>query len=106
MAIWRHADTPVIQIPNATDGHGWTLDDDGVPLWYEGNCLPNILIEDGRIMDEEESDSEEQEVIEPTVYESDAEDDYGTCCGHIWVIYLILRVFIEIMMIESKNDIL
>ncbi len=76
MAIWRHADTPVIQIPNATDGHGWTLDDDGVPLWYEGNCLPNILIEDGRIMDEEESDSEEQEVIEPTVYESDADDDY------------------------------
>ncbi len=29
MAIWRHADTHVIQIPNATDGHCWTLDDDG-----------------------------------------------------------------------------
>ncbi len=68
----------MVQIPNAGDEHGWTLDDDGemVPLWYEGNCLANILIENGRILDEEESDNEEQEVIEPTVYESDADYDY------------------------------
>ena len=29
MAIWRRADTPLIESPKPTDGHGWRADDDG-----------------------------------------------------------------------------
>ncbi len=35
-------------------------------------------------------------------YESDADDDYWTCSGHIWVIYVMLGIFIETMMIETN----
>jgi hypothetical protein len=64
-------------MPHATDGHGWTTDDsEMMPLWYEGNCLPSILVDDGSILDVDESDTEEQEEDEPTVSESDSDYDY------------------------------
>ena len=51
MAIWRHANEPVIEVPSATDGHGWTITGgEMVPLWYEGNCLPQILVDDSTIV--------------------------------------------------------
>ena len=43
MAIWRGADTPVVEVPGADD-EGNTM-----PVWYEGNRLPNIFIDDNTV---------------------------------------------------------
>ena len=83
MAIWRRANEPIIEVPDATDGHGWTyLDGEMVPLWYEGNCLPQILVDDCRILgdnDEEDDDISSEDDSNEDMYEitdSDSEDDY------------------------------
>lgn len=83
MAIWRRASEPIIDVPNATDGHGWTyVCGEMVPLWYEGNCLPQILVDDCRILNEkdaEDNDSSSEDESNEDLYEltdSDFEDDY------------------------------
>ena len=63
MAIWRRAYTPVMEIPSATDGHGWMKDGDDnmMPVWFEGDRLPNILINDDVLPDNVESDDNDCE---------------------------------------------
>ena len=53
MAILRRADTPIMEAPKPTDGHGWLMDVDcnKVPLWFDGDCLPELLIEDDDMSD-------------------------------------------------------
>ena len=52
-----------------------------VPLWYEGNCLPQILVDDCRILNEkdaEDNDSSSEDESNEDLYEltdSDFEDD-------------------------------
>ena len=83
MAIWRCVNEPIIEVPNATDGHGWTIiDGEMLPLWYKGNCLPQILVDDSAIVagkDVEHNDSDSEGYSEDTLYELsgiDTEDDY------------------------------
>lgn len=83
MAIWRRANEPIIEVPSATDGHGWSnVDGEMVPLWYEGNCLPKILVHDCRILadkDVEDNDSGSEDDIDEDLCEltdTDIEDDY------------------------------
>ena len=72
MAIWRHVNEPIIEVPSATDGHGWTIiDGEMVPLWYEGNCLPQILVEDSTIVagkDVECNDSDSEGYSDDCLY--------------------------------------
>ena len=77
MGIWRRANTPIIEVPRPTDGHGWTVNDVGqmMPVWYEGECLPNILVDDESFLDVDESD-DEYEDDEPALDDSDSDDDY------------------------------
>ena len=60
MGIGRRADTPTIEVLRPTDGHSWTVNDVGhmMPVWYEGECLPNILVDDKSFLDVDESDDE------------------------------------------------
>ena len=47
MIIWKNGDTAVVGAPSAVDGHGWTLEDGVItPLWYEGDCLTTIMVEE------------------------------------------------------------
>ena len=57
MAIWRRADTHIMEVPKPTDRHGWLTDSDGkmMPLWFEGECLPEVLIDDDDLPGSEES---------------------------------------------------
>ena len=73
MAIWRRADTHVIEIPSATDGHGWMKHGDGnmMPVWFESDCLPIILIDDDDLSDNEESDNDDYEDDETAIDETD-----------------------------------
>ena len=83
MAIWRRANEAIIEVPSATDGHGWTNEDgEMVPLWYEGNCLPQILVDDCRFLIDKDvegngsgsEDDNNEDLCELT--DSDMEDDY------------------------------
>ena len=53
-----------------------------VPLWYEGNCLPQFLVDDCRILgdnDEDDDDISSEDNSNEDLYEitdSDSEDDY------------------------------
>ena len=69
---------PLIESPNPTDGHGWHADDDGsmMPLWFAGDCLPKVLIDNDDLPDVEESDDDEDEDNDDVVEEDDfAYDD-------------------------------
>ena len=77
--LWRGADKPVIEIPSATDGHGWMKDGDNnvMPVGFEGDCLLNILINDDDLPDNEESDNDVHEDDETAIDETDySGDDY------------------------------
>ena len=63
MIILRNADTAVVGVPSAVDGHGWTSEDGSItPLWYEGDCLTNIMVEESCLEEERcyMSDAEEK----------------------------------------------
>ena len=76
MATWRRADTPLIASPKPTDGHGWHADDDGsmVPLWFAGDCLPKVLIDNEDLPNVEESDDDDNDEDDDDVVE---EDDFA-----------------------------
>ena len=53
MIIWRNADTAVVGVHSAVDGHEWTLEDGVItPLWYEGDCLTTIMVEESLLEEE------------------------------------------------------
>ena len=64
-----------MEIPSATDGHGWMKDGNMMPVWFEGDCLPNILINDDDLPNNEESDNNDYEDDETAIDETDDADD-------------------------------
>ena len=55
MIICRNADTAVVGVHSVVDGHGWTLKDGVItPLWFEGDCLTTIMVEES-LLEEERS---------------------------------------------------
>ena len=76
MAIWRRADTPLIESPKPTDGHRWRADDDGsrMPLCFAGDCLPKVLIDNEDLPNVEESDDDDEDEDNVDVVE---EDDFA-----------------------------
>ena len=78
MAIWRRADTPIMEVPKPTDGHGWLMDGDSnmVPLWFDGDCVPEFLIDDDDLADSEESDNDydDDDIAMNEMDDSDDED--------------------------------
>ena len=64
--------TPVVKVSSVVDG--WMKNDDGntMPVWYDGNSLSNILIDENAVLDKE-SDNEYCEDDEPAV--DDCNDD-------------------------------
>ena len=75
MVNWGRADTPMMEIPSATDGHEWMNDGNMRPVWFECDCLPNILINDDDLPNNEESDNDDYEDDETAIDETDASDD-------------------------------
>ena len=65
MAVWRRADTPLTASPKPTNGHGWHAADDGamMPLWFAGDCLPKVLIDNDDLPNVEESDDDDDDEI-------------------------------------------
>ena len=56
MVIWNNSDAAVIKVTSAVDGHGWILEDGvNAPLWYEGDCLPTIMMKES-LLEEKRSD--------------------------------------------------
>ena len=81
MAIWRRADTPIMEVPKPTYGHGWLMDGDGnmVPHWFDGDCFPTLLIDDDDVPDSEESedDYEDNDISMNELNDEDDEDWNG-----------------------------
>ena len=48
------------------------------PRWFEGSCLPEILIDNDNLMDvDEDSDEDTVECSDPYIYESESVDEHN-----------------------------
>ena len=67
MAIWRRKDTPIRKVLHPTNEHEYLTDDDSnmMPLWFHGDCMPKVLIDNDDLSNKEKSynDYEEDFVI-------------------------------------------
>ena len=65
-----------MEVQKPTNGHGWLMDGDGniVPLWFDGDCLQKLLIDDDNVPDSDESD-EDYEDDDIAMNELDGLDD-------------------------------
>ena len=47
MAIWRRSYTPIREVSHPTNEHDCLTDDDSkmIPLWFDGDCMPKMLID-------------------------------------------------------------
>ncbi len=81
VAIWRRADTPVVDVPSPTDGHGWTMDSGHLePLWVDGPILPEVLVDEvdqqnASDSDDEVSDEDEDSDVNLSPYASSESED-------------------------------
>ena len=77
----RRADTPLIESPKPTDEHGWHADDDSsmMPLWFAGDCLPKVLIDNEDLPNMEESDDDDDDDDDDDEDDDDVdeEDDFA-----------------------------
>ena len=78
MCINRNAHIPVADVPSPTDGHGWQLVDGNLePLWFDGEIVPPVVVEnagdDNQELTDSENDSEDEASDED--YLPDAVDD-------------------------------
>ena len=66
-----------MEVPKPTDRHGWLTDSDGnmMPLWFEGECLPEVLIDDDDLPDSEESADDDDDDGDIDIEETDDSDD-------------------------------
>jgi hypothetical protein len=77
VAIWKRANIAVPDLPNPTDGHGWTLHDGKIePLWVDGDVLPlqlETILE--KVAAEGTDDEDEDGDVELYEYNSSVEDN-------------------------------
>ena len=57
MAIWRRTDTPIIEVSYPTNEHECLTDYDSnmMPLWFDGDCMQNMLIDNDDQSESEKS---------------------------------------------------
>ena len=56
MIIRKNADTAVVGVLSAVDGHGCTLEDGVITLlWYEGDCLIITIMVEKNLLEKERS---------------------------------------------------
>ena len=57
MAIYRRTDTPIREVLHPTNEHECLTDDDSnmMPLWFDGDCMPKVLIDNDDLSNEEKS---------------------------------------------------
>ena len=60
MATWRSTDIPITEVSHPTNEHGWLTDGDSnmMPLWFDGNLKPKLLIDTDDLSNSEASDNE------------------------------------------------
>ena len=67
MVIWRMNDNPIMEFSHQTNEQECLTDDDSnmMPLWFDGDCMPKVLIDNDDLLDSEKSynDYEEDFVI-------------------------------------------
>ena len=64
VAIWR-TDTPKNVSLRPTNDHGWLTDGDSnmMPLWFDGDCMPNLSIDKDDLPDSEEFDNDYERTL-------------------------------------------
>ena len=61
VGIWKRAHIHNPDIPIATDNHSWTTaDGDFEPLWYDGDMLPQQLVDIAESSQTENDDDESE----------------------------------------------
>ena len=63
MAILRRTDTPIIEVSHPTNEHEFLTDYDSnmMSLWFNGDCMPNVLIDNDDLSDSEKTYNEYEE---------------------------------------------
>ena len=80
MCIWRRSHIPVVDVPSPSDGHGWQMVGGQLePLWFEGDLVPPVVVENAADDDENPSDTDDDasdEQIPDDIYDdSDSDSD-------------------------------
>ena len=57
MAIWMRTDTPIMEVSQPTNEHECLTDyaSNKMPLWFDGDCMPKVLIDNDDLSDSEKS---------------------------------------------------
>ena len=67
MVIWRMNDNPIMEVSHQTNKQECLTDDDSnmMALWFDGDCMPKVSIDNDDLLDSEKSynDYEEDFVI-------------------------------------------
>ena len=67
MAFWRRTDTPIREVSHSTNEQVCLTDDDSnmMPHWFDGDCMPKVLIDNDDLSNQEKSynDNDEDFVI-------------------------------------------
>lgn len=81
VGIWKRAHIAKPDIPDPGEGHGWTLDENGmmVPRWTDADIMPvelvDILEKTERSDEGEESEEDEFAYAEDLSSDSDSDND-------------------------------
>ena len=53
--IWRRKDTPIMEVSHPTNKYECLTDYDSnmMPLWFDGDCVQKVLIDNGDLSDSE-----------------------------------------------------
>ena len=75
VGIWKRAHIQKPDIPDPTEGHGWTVEDGQIePKWTGKNVLPTELVDILETLNQEKKENEDNEE-EERVSVSDSEND-------------------------------
>ena len=81
VAIWKQSCDPNPAVPDASDGHGWSLIDGKIePLWFDGDALPQELIDIEANLakgnsDDDSDDSDDSETEDNAPIYEDSDDE-------------------------------
>ena len=78
MALWRRSHVHIFDPPSPTAGHGWHLVEGKLePLWYDGDSIPQKLIDNlsDEDVEEDDLDAEFEDDVDEVTYSSESEDE-------------------------------
>ena len=87
VGIWKRADILCPLIPNPWEGHGWTRQGEMVvPMWYEGDTLPQQLINElANIKEVDDDDYDDSDIDVDVEAEAESSSEWGSSDDELYM---------------------